>query len=681
MRTKLRLSGSRAFVILVILAAATACAERSADPPVATGKVQSAVVGGDIEPGWPSVGALTLRMPGYGYLGTFCSGTLIAPSWVLTAAHCVTPDPSQGFDPQPENMMFYVGPDARRGAGGWPTEGTLHEVDAIFPHPQYSSIEQSDDIGLVHLTEPVAEVPPIPFNVSVFREAWLGVDVFYVGYGVDDGDNHTGEGVRRSTTLAVYAFYPTTYYTRYVDSNVCFGDSGGPGLMELDGEWQIVGVVSGGTAENCMGGYDVATRVDAYAEWLSDVTGSPLPTCLEVPGMCACPDACQEDGTCANGVCRDFDCGDQFDCYVGCPTTDEDCRQVCRDRGTDEAAPLFAALEACFAVPCAGGGYNFGRCVNDNCPAEQEACMPRPVGDLTCREVYDCTLECADYECSGNCSNQGTIEAQDLYRALRRCLRHNCNDATTDAEYQTCIREVCVAEINACLPPADCDLLGGACPDGKACYVRGPATTDCGASLGLEGGAACEIEAPDALPCGDGLVCRPVGEAGGACASYCRSDDDCADGAHCEIPVDAGVPDVGACVAPPVEEPDAGGADGGDTADVAETAEADATGGDDGATDPDDAAGTADAGSTGGTEEDVLADAGGGSGSVDPPGAAGGDTVAGDDAGGGSGSGGSGCAAVPGAGAGGAAPTLALFLIALAFFRFRRTRTRARNVA
>jgi hypothetical protein len=664
MRLRARSLRAAAALVVSTLLLLAACAERAAAPsPAATGVARQAIVNGQVEPGWESVGALTLRVSGMGYLGAFCTGTLIDAQWVLTAAHCLYPIPSEGFDPQPDQILFYVGPDARPGPLGWPAEGALHEVDAIFPHPAYDPNTQWNDIGLVHLAEPLADVPPVPYSVATFTREFVGRDVFYVGFGVDDGARHTGSGVRRSTTLNVSDYNAISFFMRFVASNVCFGDSGGPGLMDFDGVWQIVGVVSGGTAEDCLGGVDVSTRVDAYADWLSDVTGTPLPTCLENPARCACAEACQEDGTCRNGLCRDFDCEAQLDCFVSCPATNEACRQECRDRGTDDAAPLFAALEACFAAPCAGD-WNPARCARDRCPTEYYACIPRVVGEQTCDEVYACVVACGDdWTCSGGCSEQGTAEAQDQYRALRRCLRSRCGNVADEAAYQRCAAESCVSEINTCRPPSDCDLAGGGCAAGEACYVRGPDTTDCGASAGLAAGAACDPTAAGALPCADGLLCRAGEGHGAACVRWCTADADCAEGGTCALPVTEWLAAAGACVGGTSPEPDAGGADAGAEGaggeDAAPPVGADVVGADTGARPGADAAPRTDAGA------DPSADAAG----------------AGDTAGsGGGGGGGGGCSAAA-AGAGAPGLPAALLLVAALALALRRRRGRSSGAA
>ena len=47
------------------------------DPPASLATRHLAIVGGQNESGWEGVGALTMRAPGYGYVGSFCTGSLI----------------------------------------------------------------------------------------------------------------------------------------------------------------------------------------------------------------------------------------------------------------------------------------------------------------------------------------------------------------------------------------------------------------------------------------------------------------------------------------------------------------------------------------------------------------------------------------------------------------------------
>lgn len=102
---------------------------------------------------WPMIGRVNLKG-----LGTrrMCTGTLIAPALVLTAAHCAHLPPGRA----PSDLIFVAG----WRQGSWQAG---REIARIAPHPDWKPTHKGNtlvetDLALLHLARPIPEIPPLP---------------------------------------------------------------------------------------------------------------------------------------------------------------------------------------------------------------------------------------------------------------------------------------------------------------------------------------------------------------------------------------------------------------------------------------------------------------------------------------------------------------------------------------
>jgi len=530
-----------ATVMTLALAAGSGCTEAPgsrARIPMAQAALP--IVGGTAETGWPAVGAMTATFPGYGYYGSYCSGTLIAPQWVLTAAHCIVSTEDLPLDNA--TVQFYIGANANDAS-----TGRLVTVDYRVAHPDYDPAdpEVNHDIGLAHLATPVADVTPLPIQTTTFQESWVGTDAFYVGFGINNPSQGTGGGVKRSAYIPIEGLASTVYYSQYDGQGVCFGDSGGPGLYQASGTWRVIGVNSAVDSDDC-NGYGIHTRVDWYAPWVAQTMGAELPDCNEVADMCACPEACGAGGLCDNAVCATATCAEAYDCMVNCGE-DQACLTGCYYDAGPEGRAQLDALFQCLDTNC-GSASDYQACAESKCATQIDACFAIGTGELTCAEVYDCFYGCAqdDNACVNACYGQGSSEAQSQVMGLSQCLNQYCASQTTNDGFMDCLAANCIDPYYACFPPADCDLVGGDCAAGTACYPTGSGRTDCYPSDEARLGAPCDPTLADRLACDDGLICLGEGSAG-VCEQFCFDDAPCGEGRACEIPVFESLQDIGVC--------------------------------------------------------------------------------------------------------------------------------------
>jgi hypothetical protein len=236
---------------LVFLVGGTAA---SASPPP--------VVNGAPEPAFPTVVSLGADI--FGDRLSLCTGNLITARIILTAAHCT--------DFIPAELLVaagraYVGPDI------WNAEYELPLVDR-FVHPDYVELDADVgelgefDISLVVL-EADAPIRPMWMRLEPLDDSLLETEMVSIGFGLDEDDV---SGVKRSAVLTLDElddmFLISRSGTNPDGATICSGDSGGPQVAMVDGEWEQWGVHSWGDARCRM--TSGSQRVDIALEWVLD---------------------------------------------------------------------------------------------------------------------------------------------------------------------------------------------------------------------------------------------------------------------------------------------------------------------------------------------------------------------------------------------------------------------------
>ena len=264
----------RVAAAIAIAAAAAGCADDVGVEEEVEATDEAIVGGVEAQRGaWPGTVAL------YKGSSQVCGGSLVAASWVVTAAHCVSAGSTTGGI-----SRIVVGRHRLSSS-----EGEAITVKRAIRHPRYNSSRYDNDIALLELTRPA--VSP---RTKVVRTEQLGAvapnaNVTVVGWGATR-EGGSSSDVLREVSVPIIA-NPTcrTYsgYSSVTDNMICAGftsgardscqgDSGGPLFLLVGAEKLQVGVVSWGIGCARARAPGVYTRLGNYLAWMKETSGGAI---------------------------------------------------------------------------------------------------------------------------------------------------------------------------------------------------------------------------------------------------------------------------------------------------------------------------------------------------------------------------------------------------------------------
>jgi hypothetical protein len=233
-----------------------------------------------------------------------CSGFILSSGWVVTAAHCMDLGTMK---------YVYFRNDQLGASPVW------REIDQVISHPEWNH-EGLFDISLVHFKSQPSDLSGMPLGFSgidILRESDLpnlksSKEMDIAGYGVSQFPGTEASFEKLHAWVSIDRFWSDFFMApgliTYSDpefQGACYGDSGGPAYVELDGRPHVIGITQGArgryfnqkTKLECNEGKGVYTFLSPFRDWIYGTIKSETPPSynwsLEAPDFSSLRDFCR----------------------------------------------------------------------------------------------------------------------------------------------------------------------------------------------------------------------------------------------------------------------------------------------------------------------------------------------------------------------------------------------------